>query len=119
MNKPIKPCHEPGCSELTVDLYCEKHKRVQRNFRSSSQMGYDYQWKKRRERWIAMHPFCEMCGALEDGMNVDHIVPHQGDMALFHDDNNLRTLCHSCHSKVTRQQQVDGTLKGWNGILGG
>lgn len=28
MNKPLKPCNEPGCPTLTREGYCEQHKRT-------------------------------------------------------------------------------------------
>ena len=39
--------------------------------------------------------------------DVDHIVPHRGDPALFWDEENWQALCHSCHSKKTRNEDHD------------
>ena len=36
---------------------------------------------------------------------VDHIIPHRGDMQLFWDVANWQGLCKSCHSKKTAQEQ--------------
>ena len=37
---------------------------------------------------------------------VDHIIPHKGNMKLFWDsDNNWSPLCKSCHSKKTAKEQ--------------
>ena len=33
--------------------------------------------------------------------DVDHIVPHRGDMSLFWDVNNWQALCHECHARKT------------------
>ena len=33
--------------------------------------------------------------------DVDHIVPHRGDARLLYDENNLQSLCKSCHSRKT------------------
>lgn len=30
---------------------------------------------------------------------VDHIVPHKGDLVLFHDPENLQSLCKPCHDR--------------------
>ena len=73
------------------------------------QRFYDHQWRATRIRFLAAHPFC--AGKLEDGAactaiatDVDHIVPHRGDRALFEDWSNLQALCHACHSRKTRQE---------------
>ena len=39
--------------------------------------------------------------------DVDHIVPHRGDPRLFWDEENWQALCHSCHSKKTRNEDHD------------
>lgn len=73
------------------------------------QRFYDHQWRATRARFLAANPFC--VALLEDGMactavatDVDHIVPHRGDRALFNDWNNLQPLCHACHSRKTRSE---------------
>jgi 5-methylcytosine-specific restriction protein A len=38
---------------------------------------------------------------------VDHIIPHKGDMKLFWDSDNWQGLCKSCHSKKTAKEQRD------------
>jgi 5-methylcytosine-specific restriction protein A len=32
---------------------------------------------------------------------LDHIVPHKGDMKLFRDPKNRQGLCDSCHGRKT------------------
>lgn len=52
-----------------------------------------------------MHePFCRSCaerGERTKATEVDHIIPHKGDMRLFSDKNNLQSLCKRCHSRKT------------------
>ena len=36
--------------------------------------------------------------------DVDHIVPHRGDPALFWDEDNWQALCHRHHSVKTRRK---------------
>jgi 5-methylcytosine-specific restriction protein A len=59
-----------------------------------------------RERIKDEAPFCVECqkeGRLEVWTDLDHIVPHRGDMCLFWDEENLQGLCASHHSAKTGQ----------------
>ncbi|WP_301171043.1 HNH endonuclease [Brevibacillus nitrificans] len=104
-----KPCSYPGCSALTTDRYCEKHKQetsqqYNRDRGSAAQRGYDARWRKAREAFLRVHPLCIHC--LKDGKVmaatvVDHIKPHKGNRILFWDRSNWQALCASCHSKKT------------------
>jgi len=39
------------------------------------------------------------------GTEVDHRVPHNGDVRLFFDESNLQTLCKPHHSRKTMREQ--------------
>ena len=54
-------------------------------------------------RYLAAHPVCASCGQL--ATQVDHVVPHRGDPALFWRWENLQSLCGRCHSRKTRVGQ--------------
>ena len=108
--KPLRPCRKPGCFELVRDGYCEKHTPK----RSSDRSEAAREWHKLyllpvwiydlRPTQLLQHPFCEECskqGKRVRATDVDHRIDHKGDMALFTDRNNLRSLCHSCHSRKT------------------
>lgn len=74
--------------------------------RSSTQMGYNYRWQKARLRHLEREPLCRAClaeGRINDKqLEVDHIIPHRNDPALFWDElNNLQTLCKPHHSAKT------------------
>ena len=62
---------------------------------------YGRSWKKIRERYVQLHPFCEECmkhGALVMTEQVHHIVPlAEGGT---NDESNLMSLCKSCHSRI-------------------
>ena len=74
------------------------------------------QWRRLREQQLRMHPLCVMCmkrGLATPAQDVDHIKPlADGGERFAHD--NLRSLCHSCHSLVTRAAQAgrDVRIKG-------
>ena len=44
---------------------------------------------------------CAKRGVRTRATDVDHIVDHRGDWAMFTDRANLQSLCHSCHSRKT------------------
>ena len=56
-----------------------------------------------RATFRAENPLCAMCserGVVEPGVEVDHITPHKGDLALFFDASNLQNLCRFHHRSV-------------------
>lgn len=65
---------------------------------SSTERGYDKNWKKFRLIYLNAHPLCLICkrGANE----VDHIKPLARGGSKY-DESNLRPLCKSCHSTIT------------------
>jgi len=108
--KPKRPCAYPGCPNLSDQQYCEEH-------RTQAQQQYDkYErapdvhkkygrcWKRIRDRYAHQHPLCERC--LLDGKyvaveEVHHILPVS--KGGTHDENNLMSLCQSCHTKIHRE----------------
>ena len=125
-NMPLfKLCAYPGCRRAVPlgEKYCEAHKQKgeaqdalsakQRESRrlkfkgTSADRGYDYRWRKLRNRFIAQHPHCAEClkrGVITMATDVDHIIPHRGDARLLYDEANLQSLCKSCHSKKTASE---------------
>ena len=98
--KPKKPCAYPGCPNLTYTKYCEAHKQYEPPLHHpGTDTGSFYRtaaWKAKRKSYLEDHPFCVMCG--RPASIVDHVVPiRQGGEPL--DDDNLQSLCWSCHSR--------------------
>lgn len=119
--RPKKPCNARGCNALTRNpRYCDDHadigksaeaRRRERQRETSAQRGYNYKWQQASKGFLVKHPLCaehERCGEVAAATEVDHIVPHKGDMVLFWDRSNWQALCHSCHSRKTASE--DG---GW------
>ena len=104
-NRPLRTCSHPGCSELTNDVYCDKHKRQYDKLRGSSyERGYNNHWRKYRILFLREHPLCEIClkeGKITQANVVDHIKPHKGNKDLFWDENNHQALCKECHDRKT------------------
>ena len=112
-NMPIRPksiCTYPGCGRLTDGLGgCALHRNHARKDsdkrrESSTDRGYDGKWRKARRLHLLKQPLCVHClktGKRTPATDVDHVIPHKGDMALFWDMSNWQSLCHSCHSIKT------------------
>ncbi len=68
-----------------------------------TERGYGYAWQQARLRFLQSNPLCVMCQDMKPprvtaAQVVDHIVPHQGDQALFWDsENNWQALCKPHH----------------------
>lgn len=106
--KPLRPCRHPGCPELTRDGWCPKHKPKQAARRESAAWHGWYSlpvWTHDlRPGQLFREPLCQECdkrGLRTYATDVDHIVDHKGDWALFTARDNLESLCHFCHSRKT------------------
>ena len=119
---PIKKiCKAKNCSNLCDYSigYCEEHlhipeqlkkARQQRNDRlrgTAHSRGYNKDWKRDRLIHLENEPLCREC--LKDNVytpatEVDHIIPHRGDMKKFWDKNNCQSLCKIHHSKKTASE---------------
>ena len=84
---------------------------------NSNARGYDYRWHQRAKAFRAKYPLCGMrpgnqrpvlsycfeAGRATPGAQVDHVVPHGGNMDLFWDEiGNWQTLCQACGIRKTR-----------------
>jgi 5-methylcytosine-specific restriction protein A len=111
--RPLKPCSAPACPALVRGArYCEAHaslaKKPKRDHDqrrgNSAQRGYGHKWRKVRLAFLQSNPLCVRCqseGRVKAATDVDHIVPHRGDQAMFWDVSNYQALCHSHHSEKT------------------
>lgn len=74
---------------------------------SAHARGYGRAWQRFRLRVLADvgreefpkgGPLCP-CGA--EATDVDHVTPHKGDAGLMYANENVQSLCESCHSRKT------------------
>ena len=73
--------------------------------RKTAQRGYGGKWQAARKEFLAHHALCVHCltaGKVTAASEVDHVVPHRGDMNMFWDKANWQALCKRCHSRKTR-----------------
>lgn len=57
---------------------------------------------------LEREPLCRGCkdrGVRRYAIEVDHVVPHRGDITLFLDESNLQSLCKRCHSMKTAKER--------------
>ena len=82
--KPKRACAVPGCPNLTDGRFCEEHQRKE-NARYEKydrdpavRRRYGCVWKRIRDSYVKMHPFCELCfekGVILPVEEVHHKVP--------------------------------------------
>lgn len=109
--KPKRPCSHPGCPKLTAGRFCEEHqreenKRYEKYDRDPAvRQRYGRAWKRIRDSHIAAFPLCEMCrkqGKVTAAEEVHHIIPLS--CGGTHAEDNLMSLCTSCHSEITAKE---------------
>lgn len=116
---PLRYCVEPGCTEKSDAIRCRSHSQQQERMRgSAASRGYNGKWRSLRQRWLGDRPFCgdrcsgrsgqhSLCASTDSetlGTVVDHIVPHRGNQVLMWDENNLQTLCLTCHNRKSASE---------------
>lgn len=115
-----KFCPWRGCKQIIPisERYCKEHQhqkeeqqrqraRQYNERRPEWHRLYDRDWRAYTAVYLAEHPYCVEC--LKKGIHtfateVDHIIPHKGDRALFWDIKNHQGLCDSDHSRKTAKE---------------
>ena len=63
-------------------------------------------WRRLRLRVLFEQAYrCALCGGVIVEQDIDHRVPHAGNLRLFWDRDNLQGLCKSCHSTKTNEER--------------
>lgn len=99
-------CLEAGCPTLVPKGRCLRHARPRVSEGASLYRLYrTARWRQLRALVLADNPLCRDClsrGRTIPATDVDHDVPHHGDVEIFWNRENLVGLCRSCHSRKTR-----------------
>ena len=84
---------------------CEKQRKAAADAAraSSTDRGYDADWRKLRAAHLKRQPNCVICG--KPGNTVDHIKRVRDFPELRLDPRNLQTLCASHHSSTVQRQE--------------
>jgi len=107
--RPSRVCLEPGCAALVASGRCPTHSQQHRRLVNISALHGLYRtarWRRLRAQKLNEDPFCVDCQA--EGITrvwdeLDHEVPHRGDLELFWDETNLRGRCAEHHTVKTRR----------------
>ncbi|ELO5586667.1 HNH endonuclease [Escherichia coli] len=70
-------------------------------------------WYRLRYHQLQKQPLCEFHlkrNQVVSASIVDHVTPHKGDETLFHDPDNLQSLCKRCHDSVKQRMERGGTV---------
>ena len=130
MEKPLKLCKVPGCSNLTRNKYCDEHQYLQEeedrkrteylnrkkknggHKLSSTERGYDTRWRN-YSKWFLAQPGNQFCKLhLDDqcavvAQCVDHIDPPESrDDPRFWDYSNHQPACIHCNSVKGHRKQI-------------
>lgn len=115
--KPLRPCAEISCGNLTEKAYCKTHEKIgeenRRDFtRKYNQYGRNpeinsfYQssaWKQLRSlAYNRDNGLCQRClkqGVIQQAHIVHHIVEVKDDWNRRLDIDNLESVCHVCHNR--------------------
>ncbi len=101
---PVKPGthkpRKPNCKRHEV--VGEHESKTRKDFTNAT--GYGYKWRKESKAYLKANPLCAECersGRITLATDVDHIIPHRGDMDLFWRRSNWQSLCSMCHKIKT------------------
>ena len=86
-----------------------KDKEAKKAKRVSDNRYYTTRWRRMRKAHLSKYPLCVKCKALgitTEAYLVDHIIPinKKNNGAMF-DSRNYQSMCLSCHSIKTMQEQ--------------
>lgn len=109
-------CSYPGCKKYANRgcKYCEDHKKEKPTGTTSVwKYLYNNKWEIERKEYLIDHCWCVEC--LKNNIytlatEVDHKIPHEGNMKLFWDKSNWQALCKSCHSRKTLKENKEKGL---------
>ena len=95
------PQHRPFGWQSETD-----RRRQQAEKRASVPPPYGHRWRKLRSAFLAKFPLCQCelnhgAGCGYPAAVVDHKTPHNGDLRLFYDWNNLEAMTKACHDRKT------------------
>jgi 5-methylcytosine-specific restriction protein A len=101
-------CRKPSAlgSRYCADHPRENERRYDREEREPWHRWYGLSvWKRLRLMKLHRNPICEKCNRYA-ATDVHHRIDHKGDWRLFLTLENLESLCHSCHSRITAQRNA-------------
>lgn len=111
--RPLRLCRAAGCTERVVSGFCPAHTRAHEQRTHPYRHLYtSARWRRERAAFLRRHPLCLEChrnGQLVQATQVDHIIPHVGNLQAFWTQRNWQPLCESHHSAKTWRETVGAT----------
>lgn len=106
-----RACAYQQCNKIMHSKYCDDHKHIQSDVSretrgTTSEQGYGTIWQKVRKIHLLNYPLCEDCkttGIVKPAKEVHHKIELR--KGGTNEDDNLQSLCKSCHSKRTRMSK--------------
>lgn len=111
--KPLTPCAQPGCRNLTHGGRCEAHKRkAWEGNKESKRMMKGRTLQGERDWLFSEFPLCVEClkvGRDTPSVIRDHIIP----LAEGGEDTagNTQALCEECHDRKSKEEARRGRLR--------
>lgn len=112
---PLRPCTWPACLSLAIvgDSRCPQHVELRRRTRRADdharrRLDAFYQsraWRALRVRVLREQPLCSRPGCATPSSDVAHVIPRRARPDLALDRDNVRGLCHACHSAETARRE--------------
>ena len=116
---PLRPCTVPGCAQFAGPRgKCLVHAQQAEQHRGTArERGYSRTWEAKARAFKDKYPLCghrpngvppvmSQCydqGRITLAYQVDHVVPHRGNQALFWDEeHNWQSLCAACGSRKSK-----------------
>lgn len=100
------PIHRPAHAKAPP----QQRREYDRGRGGSTERGYTARWQRASKQFLRANPLCRDCtrrNRVTASSEVDHIIPHRGDMTLFWDRKNWQALCKPCHSRKTATEDSD------------
>ena len=100
------PVHQPAWLAPRRERRERERQRVKDQHRpTSTQRGYDADWRALRDSFLAANPHCSVEGCARRSTDADHIesVADRPDLRLVW--SNLRPFCHQHHASRTARDQ--------------
>ena len=104
---PVRPPVHRPMGALSDAQRAAAKKAFDKKRGTAAQRGYDSKWIELRNIVRAEEPLCRQClaeGRITATQEIDHIIPHKGNRALFIARDNLQGLCKRHHSAKTARE---------------
>lgn len=123
--RPKRACLTAGCTGYAARFgRCAEHaapivaamERRDRSGEPGRRFYFTTRWKKLRAAVLRREPLCRACeqaGRTTAATDIDHVVRHRGNPALFWSVDNLQPLCGPCHVTKTLVERGHGRV--WAG----